>query len=112
MKYTIITGSTLIELDSRVNEQIKLGYEPQGGIEVKTRPGGEFFYFQAMIKDEEFISNDKLEALERLRNKGFKFNGFAYTELNDFAKINIKATVINDCINEDLELLFGDTNGA
>lgn len=108
MKYIIITGKTLIDLDSRVNAQIKLGYEPQGGIEVKTLADGDFFYFQAMVKDEEIIPYDKIEALERLKNKGFKFNGFAYTELNDFARINIKATVINDRINEDLELLFGD----
>lgn len=51
---------------------------------------------------------EKLEAFKRLKDKGFKFCGFAYTELCDYARVNIKATIINDSINEDLELLFGD----
>lgn len=50
---------------------------------------------------------EKLEAFKRLKDKGFKFCGFAYTELCDYARVNIKATIINDSINEDLELLFG-----
>lgn len=50
---------------------------------------------------------EKLKAITRLKNKGFRFSGFSYTKLCDYAKINIKATMINDSINDDLELLFG-----
>lgn len=50
---------------------------------------------------------EKLKAWRRLTNKGFRFSGFAYTELKDYARVNIRATMINDSINEDLNLLFG-----
>lgn len=51
---------------------------------------------------------EKLNALKRLLNKGFKFGGFYYTQLRDYAKVNIEATMINDNINGDLELIFGE----
>lgn len=49
---------------------------------------------------------EKLKAWKRLKDKGFRFSDFYYTELCDYARINIKATMINDSINDDLNLLF------
>lgn len=62
-------------------------------------------YFNTLEEAEEAV--EKLKALKRLKCKGFKFNDFEYSELCDYARVNIKATVINDSIHDDLMLLFG-----
>ena len=62
-------------------------------------------YFETEEEAEKAV--EKLKAIKRLKDKGFRFSGFSYTELCDYARVNIKATMINDSINEDLELLFG-----
>lgn len=62
-------------------------------------------YFETNEEAEKAV--EKLEAWKRLKDKGFRFSGFAYTELCDYARINVQATMINDGINDDLDLLFG-----
>ena len=64
-------------------------------------------YFETKEEAEKAV--EKLKAWKRLKDKGFRFSGFDYTELHDYARVNIRATMINDSINDDLELLFGDT---
>lgn len=59
-------------------------------------------------KEEAEKAVQKLRAWKRLKDKGFRFSDFVYTELCDYARVNIKATMINDNINDDLNLLFGD----
>jgi hypothetical protein len=44
MEYTIIDAHTYLGLVSKVNEAIKKGWKPQGGVS-----GGDWFY-QAMVK--------------------------------------------------------------
>ena len=62
-------------------------------------------YFETKEEAEKAV--EKLKAWKRLEDKGFRFSGFVYTELCDYARVNIKATMRNDSINDDLELLFG-----
>lgn len=62
-------------------------------------------YFKTKEEAEKAV--EKLKAVKRLKDKGFRFSGFVYTELCDYARVNIKATMINDSINDDLNLLFG-----
>lgn len=62
-------------------------------------------YFETKKDAEKAV--EKLKAFKRLKDKGFRFSNFAYTELGDYARVNISATMINDHINDDLELLFG-----
>lgn len=57
-------------------------------------------------KEEAELAVRKLKAWKRLKDDGFRFSGFVYTELKDYARVNIKATMINDSINDDLNLLF------
>jgi hypothetical protein len=56
MEYKIITNGDWGELEAMVNERIKDGWKPQGGLSC-TRVDGSFCYYtQAMIKeDDEFI---------------------------------------------------------
>jgi Domain of unknown function (DUF1737) len=50
MEYKIITSYFNIqELENRVNEYIKLGYKPQGGVSCIQTPGS-ITYLQAVIK--------------------------------------------------------------
>lgn len=62
-------------------------------------------YFESREEAEKAV--EKLKAWKRLKDKGFRFSTFAYTELCDYARVNISATMINDSIHDDLELLFG-----
>lgn len=62
-------------------------------------------YFETKEEAEKAV--EKLMAWKRLKDKGIRFSGFAYTELSDCARINIQATIINDSVNSDLDLLFG-----
>ena len=62
-------------------------------------------YFETREEAEKAV--EKLKAYKRLKDKGFRFSDFSYAELCDNARINIKATMINDSINDDLDLLFG-----
>ena len=62
-------------------------------------------YFETKEEAEKAV--EKLKAYKRLKDKGFRFSEFVYTELCDYARVNIRATMINDSINEDLMLLFG-----
>ena len=62
-------------------------------------------YFKFRYDAEKAV--EKWKAFTRLQGKGFRFSNFVYTELCDYARVNISATMINDSINDDLELLFG-----
>lgn len=53
MKYRVISESYPWELEKKVNEFIKEGWEPQGGIAIERYGEISAYYFQAMIKREE-----------------------------------------------------------
>jgi len=46
MQYTIVAGKTAAELIEHVNEHIKLGWKPLGGL-MKS----DYYFYQAMIKE-------------------------------------------------------------
>lgn len=48
MKYTVLTAPLLTMMDKVVNDYIKHGWKPQGGV-TETKSG---YYIQAMIKEE------------------------------------------------------------
>lgn len=50
MNYALIQAIEIDELENRVNDEIKNGYEPLGGISTSTLKNGEIYYCQAMIK--------------------------------------------------------------
>lgn len=51
MKYAVIESESLPELISEVNEYIKRGWEPLGGISVIHEPiGDNYFHYQSIIK--------------------------------------------------------------
>ncbi len=53
MQYTIVCYTTLPEkLSQKVNEHIKDGWKPIGGVAVSVQDGEEHFY-QAMVKEDE-----------------------------------------------------------
>lgn len=55
MEYTILKASTLPDLEKKVNEYIKKGCRPQGGITIQHNPQFRTveYYYQAMIKENE-----------------------------------------------------------
>ena len=55
MEYTILIVNTLSGLERKVNEYIKQGWRPQGGITLQRNMqfNNVEFYFQAMIKENE-----------------------------------------------------------
>ena len=55
MEYTIVIANTLSNLETRVNEHIKKGWRPQGGITIQRNMqfNNVEYYFQAMIKENE-----------------------------------------------------------
>ena len=54
MIYVIVEGNTRSSLIEQVNDYIKQGYVPQGGVAIQTKDEVGFCgcYWQAMIKDE------------------------------------------------------------
>ncbi len=65
MEYTIVTGKFLSQIISHVNEKIKDGWTPQGGISESVVDSGapDTFFIQAMIKKQEITDeSDKTEA--------------------------------------------------
>ena len=58
--YIVVTGSSLIDLEDKVNKQIENGYIPQGGIFVEMQYSINISgkrYLQAMIKRKNYIGN-------------------------------------------------------
>ena len=62
-------------------------------------------YFETKEEAEKAV--EKLKALKRLKDKGFMTTYWGYCRLDDVADITIYATVKNDKIHKDLEILFG-----
>ena len=62
-------------------------------------------YFDSREEAEKAV--EKLKAWKRLKAKGFRFSDFVYSELSNYARVNIAATMINESVNDDLNLLFG-----
>jgi len=50
MKYIVLTSQNTFDLEKVVNEHIKSGWLPTGGITIKEGETS-FIYYQAMIKD-------------------------------------------------------------
>lgn len=95
-------GYWCIDWDGGINHIDLLG-SPEGEHEEKKKQIGNYFE----TKEEAEKAVEKLKAWKRLKDKGFKFNDYLYIELSEYAKVSITATVINDCISDDLMLLFG-----
>jgi len=53
MHYWIVSEGNLISLEKSVNQCLKEGYRPIGGIAVVAKSGGFFSYYQAMFREEE-----------------------------------------------------------
>ena len=72
------------------------------GIELDKAIGN---YFET--EEEAKKAVEKLKAFKRLKDKGFKFTDFNFHRLDKQATLNIYAEVKNECIYEDLLILFG-----
>ena len=55
MKYRVVKENTYWALTMEVNNYIKEGWEPQGGISIERYGEISAYYFQAMIKREQQI---------------------------------------------------------
>ena len=61
--YVVVQECYFDSLESSVNEHIRKGYRPIGGITIEQSNSGLHYYYQAMILDKNFLRGMKLDNL-------------------------------------------------